>query len=720
MKFPVSAALVSAFTLTTGAQAQTPPPPIHTPPGTTVQDVVVTAQRPRAQTLIDRKVYTVGGDLQSTVGTAADVLSNVPSVQVDADGAVSLRGDSNVTILVDGKPSAQFTGPASGLSLQQFPASDFDRIEVLTSPPAQFKAAGSGGVINIITKKTRKAGFSGALRANVGADGRYVLGLDGAYNVGKWKLSGGVGLRQDVKERVVADHRTALDPTSGDLVQSAQTIDERFRRLIPSVKADVDYALNDRQSLGASYSHRELTGARYFDQHDVSGPPDTAPASLSDRHSDGHEWSVSASEGLRFTQALWRPRETLDLSLQRSVTRERERYAYRNTSALPAGDPTFDDLRLSLDLVKTEFSADYDLPMSDERELKLGYDLEDDRNGFDNTGDTIDPASGHPVVDPSVTNHFRYDQQVHAAYGDYQTPLGRWKLDAGLRLEATHVSFLQITGDIPGGRNDFGVYPSLHLERGVGDEGKLTLGLSRRVTRPDPEALNPFADHQDTHNLRAGNPNLLPQDTWTYEAGYLFNGKSRSYGATAYYRFDRDSVTDIVQPVGPDVVLATKTNLPRSRSAGLEFSTNGKLGRRVTYSLSGDAFYSQIDASALGGVGLKSTTGVNLKASVDYRPTKADTLQISFTRADKRLTPQGYVAAINLVNLGYKHQVRPNLSLVATVTDLFDGQRQQRLVSTPQLRDVYLRHQFGRIAYIGIVYTFGAQPKSKASGFDYE
>jgi outer membrane receptor protein involved in Fe transport len=720
MKFSVSAALLSAFTLTAGARAQTPPAPAHNPAETTVQDVVVTAQRPRAQTLIDRKVYTVGADLQSTAGTAADVLSNVPSVQVDADGGVSLRGDSNVTILVDGKPSAQFTGAASGLSLQQFPASDVDRIEVLTSPPAQFKAAGSGGVINIITKKTRKAGFSGALRANGGADGRYGLGLDGAYNVGKWKLSGGVGLRQDIRERVTADHRTALDPTSGDLVQSAQTIDEHFRRLIPSVKADVDYALNDRQSVGASYSHRELTGARYFDQHDVSGPPDMAPTSLSDRHSNGHEWSVSASEGLRFSQALWRPHETLDLSLQRSVTRERERYAYRNTSTLPAGDPTFDDLHLSLDLVKTEFSADYDLPMPDERELKLGYDIEDDRNAFDNRGDIIDPLSGLPVVDPSVTNHFRYTQQVNAAYGDYQTPLGRWKLDAGLRLEAAHVAFLQITGHIPGGRNDFGAYPSLHLERGLGDEGKLTLAFSRRVTRPDPEALNPFADHQDTHNLRAGNPNLLPQDTWTYEAGYLFSGKSRSYGATAYARFDRDSVTDIVQPVGPDVVLATKTNLPRSRSAGLEFSTSGKLGRQVTYSLSGDAFYSQIDASALGGAGLKTTTGVNLKASVDYRPTKADTLQISFTRADKRLTPQGYVSAIDLVNLGYKHQVRPDLSLVATVTDLFDGQRQQRLVSTPGLHDVYLRHQYGRVAYVGVVYTFGVQPKSKASGFDYE
>ena len=120
---------------------------------------------------------------------------------MDSDGNVSLRGDGNVTILIDGKPSAQFSGATRGQSLLQFPASDIDRIEVLTNPPAWFKAEGSGGVINIITKKTRKAGLSGVAQASASEDGRFVLGLNANYNRGKLKLSGGIGLRQDVKER---------------------------------------------------------------------------------------------------------------------------------------------------------------------------------------------------------------------------------------------------------------------------------------------------------------------------------------------------------------------------------------------------------------------------------------------------------------------------------------------------------------------------------------
>ena len=705
---------ILAVASATGAQAQL------AGSAASVQEVVVTGTRPLTETQIDRKVYSVSSDLQATTGTAAEVLNNVPSLTVDADGNVSLRGDPNVTILVDGKPSAQFAGATRGQSLQQFPASDIDRIEVLANPPAQYKAEGSGGVINIVTKKTRKPGLSGSGQLNVGDQRRYVFGLDGAYNSGRLKLAGGIGLRQDVKERLTRSSRTAVDPSTGLPVLSQQEIDEHFRRLMPSAKGSIDYDINDRQSVGVSFSHRELSGPRYFDQHNESGPPTGTPTGRSDRHSDGHEWNVEASRDLHFDQKLWRPNETLSLGLERSVTRERERYAYRNSFALPAKTPAFDDLYLSLDLVKTEATADYALPLSGDRDLKFGYDLERDRNAFDNTGDNRDPLTGQAIFNPAVSNHFRYRQDVNAAYGQYQTPLGRWTAQAGLRLEATDVSFLQVTGNIPGGRQDFGAYPSLHLTRSVGEEGKLSASVGRRVKRPDPESLNPFTDHQDIHNLRAGNPNLLPQETWAYELGYSGAAGSMSYGATFYLRSDRNSVTDVLRPLSGDVVLATKANLPKSRAAGLEFSANGKLGATLSYGVSGDLFNSQIDAAALGAAGLKSTTGLNLKANLNYQPTSIDTAQISISRSDKRLTPQGYLAAINLVNVGYKHQLQPDLSLVLTVSDLFDGQRQRRLITTSVLHDVYERHQLGRIAAVGIVYSFGAAKKGKPAAFEYD
>ena len=439
---------------------------------------------------------------------------------------------------------------------------------------------------------------------------------------------------------------------------------------------------------------------------------------VSNRHSDGHEWSVTDSKGLTFEQKLWRPHETLNVSLQRSATRERERYAYRNTFDLPLAAPSFDDLRLSLDLMTTEASVDYDLPMSKDRELRLGYAYQADRNRFDNVGDNIDPVTGLPVQNPAVTNHFRYHQDVSAGYVDYRMALGAYRLDAGLRAEATRVKTLQITGGVAGGWNAFDLYPTAHLERALGDDDKLTAAVARRVNRPDPESLNPFADHQDTHNLRAGNPDLRPQQTWAFEAGYAHTG-GLSYSATAYWRVDRNSVTEVVVPIGPDVVLTTKANLPRRRSGGVEFSVNGKLIPTLSYSLSGNAYYAEIDGRSLGAPGLKSNTRLDGKLSLNYSPTRTDTAQATISRQARRLSPQGSVDAQTTVNVGYKHDFRPDLSAVITISDLFDSQKTVRRNAQPGFSEVYQRHQFGRIAYVGLVYSFGGRKKDRA-GFEYE
>jgi outer membrane receptor protein involved in Fe transport len=687
------------------------------PKASTVEGVTVTAGGLRVQTMIDRKVYSATADLQAVTGSAADLLNNIPSVSVDADGGLTLRGDANVTILVDGKPSAQFSGAARGDSLLQFPASEIEKIEVLTAPPAEYSASGTGGVINIVTKKRRQPGRSGGVQASLGEYGRFVTALNGAWNGPRLKLSGALGYRRDIRDRVTTDQRITVDPT-GAASDGSERIEEHFHRLTPWVRGDGAYELDPRQTVRASFSTRQLTGHRWFDQHDAGGPLGAPDTNISDRHSDGHEWHADSSGGLGFDQKLWRPGETLTLGLQQSITREREKYFYTNVFTAPPGPVTHDDLKLSLDLVKTEISADYDLPLARERELKAGYDMEDDRNRFDNVADTIDPVTGQPVPNPAVTSHFRYHQRIDAAYAQYQAPLLGWRLLGGLRAEWTHVAFLEVTGNTPGGSDLFGLYPSLHLDHAIGDNGKAILSLARRVNRPDPEALNPFVDSQDIHNLRAGNPDLKPQQTWIGEAGYLYAGEIGTYAATLYARQDTNAVTDILKPVAPGVVLATKENLPTSRSGGLEFSASGKLPGQLAYNVSGQAFWAQIDARALGAPGLKSTAGVNLKGALDWRPTPADDAQVTVSRQDKRLTPQGSIDAITIVNLGYRRQIRPDLAFVATVSDLFDGQRQLRTTTTPVLHDVYLRHQLGRVALAGVVFTFGGPAKAK--GFEYE
>ena len=694
--------------------------PTADPALTILPSIVVTAQQSQVGTLIDRKVYGISTDLQSVTGTAADVLNQVPSVEVDADGNVSLRGNSKVTILLDGKPSAQLSGAFGGDGLLQIPASDIEKIEVMNHPPVQFKAEGSAGVINIITKKSHKREPSGTVRASTGNKHRYVIGVSGDYNTRTLSLSGGLGLRQDTRERILKSTLTATDPISNNIVISRENVTEHLRRKIPSVKAAIDYRLNKRQSLGLSINYRERNGNRFFDQQNASTDLSGSPVAISERHGDGDERSVNSEQTLRFRQVLRHPEETMELSVHRTVARERKRNAYQNRFTLPAAATKYDYLNQNLDLVTTEFSADYAIALSKHRSLKLGYDFQDDSDAFDNSGDTTDPLTGLPIVNPRITNDFHYLQKVHAAYGSYETSTAVWDLQVGARLEHSAIDTRQLTGGIGSARRYTGVYPTLHLERRLSEDSSVSIGLSRRITRPDAQALNPFVDRQATHNLRSGNPNLLPEDTRSVEIAYGVDSDKLRYELTGYLRRDRNSISDVTQLVSTDVVLTTKENLPNSTSGGFEFTANGKVMPKLSYGLSGNLFYNQIDAGALATTRLKSTTGLNAKASLDYRPTPFDTAQISFSRADRRLTAQGYISAINLVNVGYKRQLGANLSAVFTVSDLLNGQRNQRFARTPFLTYLYERTQIGRIFYVGIVYLLGTPKKSKETGIGDE
>ena len=712
----IGLALMYVFAYACPAEAEDAAPPAPAPE---VETIVVTSEKLNVETLIDRKVYSVASDVQSTFGSLSDILSIIPSVDVDPDGLVSLRGDSNVLILIDGKPSTQFSGPSAGDNLQSIPANDIERIEVLTTPPAQFKAEGAAGVINIITRKKRPQGVAGSVQGSWGSGGRYVTGANGSYSSGPLTASITAGYRHDIRERITQSDVKSRDPVSSQLSDSRSTINEKIRRAVPSVGVTAEYALNDRQSVSGSVSWANRGGLRtYTELNDLSTPAGVLAGS-SRRLSSGHDPENDYDQKLGFSQKLGRPDETLDFSLHRSVAQQHEHYDYTNDSFIPPSSTFYNNLDFHEDKSTTEFDADYALPLAKARSLKLGYAFERDDYRNNNVGNNVDPVTGAQMVDTNLTNYFKFRQQINATYASYQASIGAWDWLGGLRAEYTTTDAQQLTTHMSTTRGYFDVYPSLHVDRSLSEQSKLSFGASRRVVRPDPDNYNPYVDREYTPNLRAGNPDLKPQFTQSYEVGYGYEGHGLSYGVTGYYRRNRDSVTDVTEYFGNGISLTTKTNLPKSDSAGFEFTSNGRLIPKVTYSISGNLFYSQIDASALGQPGLQSTTGLNAKIKLDYRPTGDDSAQITATRTDKRLTPQGFVSAINLVNLGYKRQLKTDLSAVATVSDIFNGQRYRRFANTPTFSQEYQRITRGRIVYVGLVYSFGSSKKDK-QGFEYD
>jgi outer membrane receptor protein involved in Fe transport len=709
-----------ALALVVVCQAARAADPSSPAPAPAVQSVVVTAHKLAVETLIDRKVYSVTDDVQASFGSVSDVLSAIPSVDVDPDGNVSLRGDSNVLILIDGKPSTQFSGSAAGDNLQSMPARDIERIEVITTPPAQFKAEGAAGVINIITRKKRPQGVAGSLQGSLGSGGRSVVGANASYSSGPLSASVTAGFRHDYRQRLLESNVQAPDPTTAQVLDSNSSLNERVRRQVPTAGLTAEYAMDERQSVSGSVTWMKRGGLRTYTQLNESSTPSGVLTSSSQRLSFGHDPQTDYDERLGFTRKLGRAGEELDLSLHRSTSHQREHYDYTNDSFIPPAARYYNNLSFREDHETTELGGDYALPFSKARSLKLGYAFEQDNYRFANAGNNLDPVTGAQVPDPNITNDFKFRQQINAGYASYQTSIGVWNWLVGLRAELTRTDAQQLTDNVSNSGSYIRVYPSLHVDRSISDETRLSFGASRRVSRPDPSNLNPYVDHEYTPNLRAGNANLRPQYTQSYEIGYGFEGPGLAYQLTGYYRRNRDSVTDVTEYLGNGFSLTTKANLPKNDAAGLEITSNGHLVPKLAYSLSGNLFYSQIDATALGVPGLKSTTGVNAKLRLDYRPTSDDSAQLIVTRSDKRLTPQGYVSAINIVNVGYKRQIKPDLTGIITVSDLFNGQRLERFESTPTFTGDYLRTVRGRVLYVGLIYSFGSTKREKEANFEYD
>lgn len=695
------------------AQAADTPP---TTPSEPVQSIVVSSKRLPVENLVDRKVYDITTDVLANFGSVSDVLTAIPSVDVDGDGVVSLRGDNNVLILIDGKPSTLFSGSKAGDNLQSIPAKDIERIEVLTTPPPQFKAEGASGVINIITRKKRPEGFSGALQGSLGDGGREVAGGESSYHSGPLTVSVTAGYRHDYRQRTL-DSNVSLPASPTAATSEVSLLSERTHRNIPSAGARADYALDDHQSISGSFNWLQRGGLRTYTQLNDSANS-SGPLTSTRRMSRGHDPEAEYDERLGYTRKLAREGEELEVSLHRSSSHQLEHYDYTNDSFTPSAPTFYNNLNLLEDHATTEFGADYAVPFSTARSLKLGYSFERDdfRSGI--RGAAVDPVTGVETVDTNATNDFNFRQDIHSGYASSQTTSEHWTVLAGLRAELTATNAALLSGNLATKDHYFEFYPSLHVTRALSEESTLSFGASRRVSRPDPSDLNPYIDYEYTPNLRAGNAYLRPQYTQSYELGYGFESGRVSYQSTAYYRRNRDSVTDVTQYLGNGVSLTTRTNLAKNDSAGLELTSSGRMTSQLSYSISANLFHTQIDATALGEPGLKSTRGVNAKIKLDYQPTTGDSAQLSMTRTDKRLTPQGYISAVNIVSVGYKHQVKRHLTAILTASDVFNGQRNRRFESTPLFTGTYVRSVQGRIAYVGLLYSFGSAKSDKQ--FDYD
>jgi len=697
-----------------------PPPPAKAearPAAPTVGEIVVTGQAPAVQTSIDRRSYSVASDLQAQSGSIGDALRNVPSVEVDVNGNVALRGDPNVTILIDGKPSGQFRGEGKGQALQALPAERIERVEVITNPSAEFSADGTAGVINLITKKAKGVGQTASARLTVGTSERVFANVSTGYNGEKLSVTADAFLRHDPQKQPSHDERTQLDPVTGGFAESR--IDGVNHALLEILggRVSADYDLDaDTRLTGELRLQRLRFGLDILNQtqrEDASG----ALVQIFDRSTDVDQrrFNREVTTGLR--RKLGGEGHELSVSLSYDATDFDRRRTAVTLARLPVAPDAVDDQLTYNDYQQLELKGDYVRPFADGAKLKAGFDLQRDDNSQDNLG-FRGPTSSALALDPRLTSAFKFERMLSQAYVTYERPIGEVTVLAGLRLEDARIDITQVTLGRKDDNNDFRAYPSLHLSWKASDTQTFTASYSQRVQRPDPDFYNPFPFLIDPVTYRTGNPDLKPQQTRSYELGWQYRKSPANYLATLYYRENDKVLSDVTRDVGGGVFEITRENVAQTRAGGLELVANGRLSSSLTYNVSGNLYWNELDASVQG-LGKRSTVTVAGRASVSWQVTPDDLIQVSGFANARRLTAQGYIQPSGMLNIGYRHKFNDRVSGLITLQDVLDTFTLDEVVDTPILHRRIRQTIDTRGVQIGFVWTLGGGGKARDPGFDF-
>lgn len=693
------------------------PPPARTD-STTVQGLVVKGGEAPMKSSIDRRSYSIEGDLQATTGSIADALQRIPSVEVDLEGNVKLRGDSSVTILIDGKASSLMSGPGRADALQMLPADQIERVEVLTNPGAQYSPEGTGGVINLVTKKSSKAGAgaSGSVRANLGAQERFNGGLNWAYNSRKLSLSANAGLNRRGNRSTFVSDRT-LSGVGGDFRQRG-TSTAAMQSVGGNLRFAGDYDLDPNNRISG-----EVGGGIFktnFDSESLSGNFDDAGITQSLIRRQG-----STDGGWFFANASlsWR-REFAGDDHNLTLALERDRWTSDDDSGSQIDTltpPAPDEVEQSDDRFVygyAGFKGDYSRPMSSEGRLKAGFDFQKSENDAD-TVLSVGATAGSTVVDPTRTHRLIVKETVYSGYLTYERPFGDLTALGGLRFEAATNDINLLTTGLTANHGYDRLYPSLHLDYRLSETSRVKASYALRIRRPNANDLNPWLIYIDDFNYRQGNPDLEPSETRSWEVSWEYRKDRNYYLATGFWRQTDNGVTDLLVDLGGGVLLTTKANLARSRSGGLEFVANRSLTSTLSLNLTGTVLWNQIDAGSLGLSGDRSGYSLSGRASFDWQATPADLVQVNTVANGRYLTPQGSYEPSYSVNLGYRRKLDDRWFLTVTATDIFDSQESRTVTDSPGLSGTYVRKGSSRGLFVGLRYRFGAAKPQRDPAFDY-
>ena len=686
--------------------------------GNLLNEVTINAPKATMQLGIDKKVFSVDQSLVSEGGSATDLLQNVPSVQTDIEGNVSLRGSSGVRVLIDGKPSLIAGGNVAQI-LQSIPASSIESVELITNPSAKYDAEGQSGIINIVLKKNKKLGFNGSLALTGGNRENYNASTNLSFQNSKVNLFGNYSYRNGYRIGNGFNNITYLSPTSGGLAFTNQNNDSRDLNLGHNVKAGLDYYLAEKTTISFAAGFNNRTG----DERELLNinqlGTNLNPISLSNRTNDETQKNNSYDLNLDFYQKFKNPREELTANFSFSEGNN-DNYQIYNTNIFNSNGNTINDLdiqRTDRDSYNKNYTAqvDYTKPIGEFGKIEAGYRSQVRISESFTFADQLSPVDGSFNFNYALSNDFNNKDQVHAVYANYQNQIKNFGYQLGLRAEdallETQLGAYDINSNInftPGKVAYTRIYPSIFLTQKFKGEQQIQASYSRRVNRPRGWDTNPFLDVSDPFNYRQGNPNLQPEDVHAFELSYSKFWDKFSLISSAYLRQTNDVIQRIrTEPDQNGITITTPQNLTRNIASGLELIGKFDLFKKWNFTANINLYQSKIQGVPAFGILENSGFSYNANLTNNFTLPYGITLQIRGDYRAREVMAQGIRRAMYGLDGGAKYDINKKASLSLNIRDIFASRRwQMETTGTTSVVD-FSRLWGGTQANLTFSYRFG-------------
>lgn len=687
-------------------------------------EVKVTGQRPQMKFEIDKKVFNVDQNISSTGGTASEVLSNIPSVEVDNEGEVSLRGSSDVTVWINGR--------ASGLSadnraqiLEQLPAESIERIEVITNPSAKYSPEGTSGIINIVLKEDRRSGYYGSVQAGVDTRGGWNLSGNVNYTSRKAEMYAGIGYRERKRDGGGYSYRNNLDDEGNPVSFLNQVSDNSGDGGQTFARAGLTWHLttSDQLNIGAF----GMFGKR--NQNNTIDYTSNVPGSFlnSRRISEAENPMKGGNVELGYKHDFGKT-SNLDITGSWNTWNMDQKTTYRQHSVFSNDQEThtYQWQQNKMQAHTWELQADYVNAFTEFSKLEAGY-----KGTFSRQKSPVETwageTAGNAKPEEQLFNRFYYNQDVQALYATYSGRYGNFGYQAGLRGEYAQTStrslgFGQEKRDVPAYKDDyFSLFPSVFLTYSLPANHEVQVNYTRRISRPWGRQLNPFMNITDSTNISYGNPYLDPQYSNSMELNYIKNWDAHTLSISAYYR----NTDDVIQRISyreNNVLKTTYENVAKTQSAGTEIVAKNNLFTVLDLTTTLNLYYSKLDGFEYFPQGAeKPVVGEsnenfswNAKMIANIALPASISLQLTGNYNSRQLIAQGHQKSNYSLDAGLRRSFfNRKLSISINGRDLLDSRKWKTETKGQGFMQYASNWRMGRTVGFTLTYSFGNMKAGK-------